>query len=114
MLTKEQNEIIELMKSKESDYRVVAVNSVAGAGKTYTAKKIVEALNPKRGLYTAFNKAIVDDSRSKITSIEVRTIHSLAYKFAENKNVKNLSYMDIIENITYSNKNYLIKILDKY
>lgn len=114
MLTKEQNEIIELMKSKESDYRVVAVNSVAGAGKTYTAKKIVEALNPKRGLYTAFNKAIVDDSRSKITSIEVRTIHSLAYKFAENKSVKNLTYMDIIENITYSNKYDLIKILDMF
>lgn len=112
MLTIEQNEIIEIMKSKESDYKVVAVNSVAGAGKTYTAKQIVDALKPKKGLYTAFNKAIVDESRSKITSIEVRTIHSLAYKYAKNKNVKNLTYNDIVEKLSYSEKNKLIQILN--
>ncbi len=112
MLTIEQNEIIEIMKSKESDYKVVAVNSVAGAGKTYTAKQIVDALKPKKGLYTAFNKAIVDESRSKITSIEVRTIHSLAYKYAKNKNVKNLTYNDIVEKLSYSEKNELIQILN--
>ena len=112
MLTIEQNEIIEIMKSKESNYKVVAVNSVAGAGKTYTAKQIVDALKPKKGLYTAFNKAIVDESRSKITSIEVRTIHSLAYKYAKNKNVKNLTYNDIVEKLSYSEKNELIQILN--
>lgn len=71
LLTKEQQAIIDTLKSPESNNRIVAVNSVAGAGKTYTAKAIAEALKPAKGLYTAYNKAIVEDSKKKIKNIDV-------------------------------------------
>lgn len=66
LLTSEQQAIINILKSSESDNRIVAVNSVAGAGKTYTAKAIAQALKPATGLYTAYNKAIVEDSKKKL------------------------------------------------
>ena len=53
LLTNEQQAIIDILKSPKSDNRIVAVNSVAGAGKTYTAKAIAEALKTVKGLKQA-------------------------------------------------------------
>lgn len=113
-LTIEQQAIIDILKSSESDNRIVAVNSVAGAGKTYTAKAIAEALQPATGLYTAYNKAIVEDSKKKIKNIDVRTLHSLAYKYSPNKNISNMNYKTINENLEYSEKREIIDLLSDF
>ncbi|MDE7314323.1 MAG: AAA family ATPase [Mucispirillum sp.] len=114
LLTKEQQAIIDILKSTKSNNRIVAVNSVAGAGKTYTAKAIAEALKPANGLYTAYNKAIVADSKKKIKNIDVRTLHSLAYKYSPNKKVDNLTYRSIKEDISYKEKRQIIELLEKF
>lgn len=114
LLTNEQQAIIDILKSPKSDNRIVAVNSVAGAGKTYTAKAIAEALKPVKGLYTAYNKAIVEDSRKKIKNIDVRTLHSLALKYSPNKNLGNLNYKSITEDLTYRAKKDIIDLLEGF
>ena len=59
----------------------IAVNALAGTGKTTTLRLISEAVAPKRGHYVAFNKAIVDDAKSKFSSnINCVTAHGLAYR----------------------------------
>ena len=57
------------------------VSAVAGSGKTHTLGGIASAVNPKKGLYIAFNKSVADEARLKFPrNIECKTIHSLAYK----------------------------------
>ena len=114
LLTKEQQAIIDILKSPESNNRIVAVNSVAGAGKTYTAKAIAESLKPANGLYTAYNKAIVEDSKKKIKNIDVRTLHSLALRYSPNKKVDNFTYKSIKENIDYKEKRSIMELLEGF
>lgn len=114
LLTKEQQAIIDVLKSSESDNCIVAVNSVAGAGKTYTAKAIAEALKPANGLYTAYNKAIVEDSKKKIKNIDVRTLHSLALKYSPNKKVEIFTYKSIKEDIDYKAKRSIMELLENF
>ena len=114
LLTKEQQAIIDILKSPESNNRIVAVNSVAGAGKTYTAKAIAEALKPAKGLYTAYNKAIVEDSKKKIKNIDVRTLHSLALRYSPNKKLENFTYRSIKENLDYKGKRSIMELLEGF
>lgn len=59
----------------------IAVNALAGTGKTTTLRLISESVSPKRGCYIAFNKSIVDEARSKFPSnITCSTAHGLAFK----------------------------------
>ena len=56
------------------------IQAGAGCGKTSTLKLIAEALDPRSGLFVAFNRGIVDEARTKMPhNVEVRTFHSLAY-----------------------------------
>jgi hypothetical protein len=75
--TDEQRQIITAMDGTGD----IAVNALAGTGKTTTLRLISEAVAPKRGHYVAFNKAIVDDAKSKFSSnINCVTAHGLAYR----------------------------------
>ena len=111
--TKEQETIIQYALSKEG---ILLVPAGAGCGKTFLSLKIVEAMNPRRGLYTAFNKAIVEDSIEKFrnTHMECRTLHSLARKYAEPMDIRELSYNDIKENISYPDKAMLLEHINEF
>lgn len=75
--TEEQQQIIAAMDGDDD----IAINALAGTGKTTTLRLISEKIAPKRGHYIAFNKAIVDEARSKFSSnITCTTAHSLAFK----------------------------------
>lgn len=73
--TPEQVAIIDSSKSGES----LAVNAVAGAGKTSTLKLLADANSHRTGRYVAFNKAIVVEAERKFpANVACSTIHSAA------------------------------------
>lgn len=113
--TKEQNDILNILLSDESNNKIVTVNAVAGSGKTATCKAIIDTLNPNKGFYTAFNTGIVRDSQNRFgNKVEVKTLHALAYKYCKRKNLKELSYQDITEPVDYYVKYEVIKHLDNF
>ena len=77
--TKQQQAAIDTVLS--SDVSLVKIQAVAGAGKTFTLIELAKELNPKTGIYLAYNKAIADEASQKFkgTNIQCSTIHSLAY-----------------------------------
>lgn len=88
MFTEEQQLIIDAVIHSDGS-KIIGVNAVAGSGKSTTAKGIIDAVRPKNGLYTAFNKSVIDSAKKKMKNIDCRTLHSLAYKY--------LNYRDIAE-----------------
>lgn len=114
-LTDEQNNIIDVVCGKDSSGKVVAVNAVAGSGKTTTALEIVKAYNPKKAFYSAFNKAIVLDGSKKFgRAVECKTTHAFAFKYVKPKNIDNFTYEHIEENINFKQKRAVITCLDGY
>lgn len=116
MFTQEQQNIIDLVLSSESDNKIVAVDAVAGSGKSSTAKGIIETFKPKKGFYTAFNKSVVEEAKVKLKqfNIDIKTMHSFAYQYAGYKNIKELSYNSLPKDIDYSIKTTIIEALDKF
>ena len=113
-LTKEQQYVIDTLLSK-NDGRIVAVNSVAGSGKSSTARALVEAYEPKNGFLFAFNRAIIEDTKKKMGKlINCSTIHSLAYKYIQPGKIEELNYQTITEPISYEDKATVISILDDF
>lgn len=114
-LTQEQQRVVDTVCSS-TDNRIIAVNSIAGSGKTSTGEAVIRAYQPKNGFYTAFNKAIVTDSAKKFGNlIDARTIHSLAYKYVKpNKSIEDLNYSTITEDIAYDDKAIIIDALDDF
>ena len=78
-LTTEQQEVVDTAKLPH--VTLVKVQACAGAGKTATLIELSKQLEPKSGMYLAYNKAIATEAAGKFagTPIECRTIHSLAY-----------------------------------
>jgi superfamily I DNA/RNA helicase len=75
--TDEQSRIVEAV-CRDSD---LSINALAGTGKTTTLKMIADELTSRRGHYIAFNRAIVDEARSKFPStIQCVTAHGLAFR----------------------------------
>ena len=76
-LTDEQLAAVQAVKTAGS----VAIEALAGAGKTSTLVAVAEALSDKRGMYVSFNKAIALEAAEKFTlgNVECRTAHSLAF-----------------------------------
>lgn len=82
-LTDEQEDAVRLFLEGED----LAVVAGAGAGKTSTILLAANALldhptrSGEKGLYLAFNRSIVDEAKRKMPRhVDVRTIHSLAYR----------------------------------
>lgn len=113
MLTEEQQLVVDTVCS--SDDRIIAVNSIAGSGKTSTGDAVIRALKPAKGFYTAFNKAIVTDSASRFGNlITCKTIHALAWQYIRPSKIEELSVATIIENIAYEDKQAVIDLLDMF
>lgn len=115
MLTAEQQMVVDTVCST-SDNRIIAVNSIAGSGKTSTGEAVIRAYKPKNGFYTAFNKAIVEDSKRRFGSlIDAKTVHALAYKYVKpTESIEDLNYLTIKENISYEDKAIIIDALDDF
>lgn len=74
--TEEQIKCIEACRK----HKKVKINARAGAAKTTTLCMIAED-NPVKSLMLVFNKAAKEDAEDRVPShVEVRTVHSLAYK----------------------------------
>ena len=113
-LTEEQLAIIDAIK----DYDKVAINAIAGSGKTTMLTEISRALKIKKGLYLAYNKSIADEAKTKFPSeIECRTIHSLAYRFVVGKRklqIGTFSFRDIRERMPFERKILFIEVFNSY
>ena len=79
VLTDEQQKIIEKcreLKPGES----LKIDACAGSGKTATLIEIARAIPQARFIYLAFNKAIVENAKTRFPhNVTIRTTHSLAY-----------------------------------
>ena len=94
-LTQEQTDILSSLR----DFNQVKIFAFAGTGKTTTLKAVANAYPQARILYLAFNKAIEQEAKNKFPrNVEVRTIHSLAYKYiGRNYRIQNLNTTIISE-----------------
>ena len=112
-LTPEQADIMDFIPGLNG---ILLVSAGAGSGKTFLAEKITRSVKPKKGLYTAFNKAIVQSGidRFKGTNMECKTLHALAYKYVQPGKIDDLTYTCIKENITYQKKAQIIKAIDMF
>ncbi len=112
--TDEQKEII--AEISNGDGRIILANSKAGTGKSSTARLAVNTIRPKRGLYTAFNKAIVEEGKDLFpTNIECRTLHSLALSYVQPKlPIEPFTYLCIKERLNYPAKSKVIKAIDEF
>jgi len=109
-LTNEQQEVIKAI----ANHKMVKVIARAGCGKTHSALAVVDYYSPNKGLYFAFNKAIVVEGNSKFPpNIECRTIHALALKYSGLK-VGTFSYHNIHEKLQYLDKRAIITTIDKF
>lgn len=59
----------------------IAVEALAGTGKTSTLKLLADSKVGLKGTYVAFNKSIVDEAKAKFpSSVRCNTAHGLAYQ----------------------------------
>jgi len=115
--TEEQTAILEAVKDKS--IRLLKVQAVAGAGKTFVLKEIVKQYRPNKGCYTAFNKEIVEDSRRSFPDdiVDVSTMHAIAYKYVVKPNklkIEDFTYMCIEEDISPRAKSEVMKYMDDF
>jgi len=112
-LTLEQQAIPEYLKNNDG---ILLVDAKAGVGKSHTAYKTVEYLNPNKVLYTAFNKAIIQEGKELFPSnVECRTLHSLALAAVKPKlPIEDFTYTCIKEDISYFYKGIIINAIDEF
>ena len=112
--TPEQADVADWMAENNG---IMLVNAGAGSGKSTIARQIVYELKPASGIYTAFNKAIVEEGITKFsnTPIQCKTFHALAYQYVKPKKpIQAFTYKCIREKITYTEKRKIITILDLF
>lgn len=114
MLTDEQQLVVDTVCSS-NDNRIIAVNSIAGSGKTSTGDAIIRAVQPKNGFYTAFNRAIVTNSAARFGNlVKCKTVHALAWQYIRPSSIEEFTPNSIKENISYEDKLTVINILDGF
>ena len=111
--TPEQHDILDFIPEYDG---IVLVSAGAGTGKSFMSRKVTDLLSPKKGLYTAFNKAIVveGEDRFKGTNVVCKTMHALAHSYVRPGNLGDLTYTCITENVTYARKALIIKAIDMF
>ena len=110
--TPEQIEILYDLKENDG---IRLVSAGAGSGKTWLSKQIITELNPKSVLYTAFNKAIVQEGvdRFKGLNVTCKTFHALAYHYVKPTSpINDLTYSCIEEDISYAKRGVIINTIN--
>ena len=89
--TKQQQAVIDAVINNDG---LVKTSAVAGSGKTFTLVELANELQPKSGLYLAYNKSISEEATQKFkgTNIKCSTIHSLAYNAVVRQYGLNVGY----------------------
>ena len=74
--TPEQHEMVDWMQENDG---ILLVEAGPGCGKTFMSREVVETLKPKSFLYTAFNKAIVEEGVARFNGLGgvCKTMHAL-------------------------------------
>jgi superfamily I DNA/RNA helicase len=114
--TNEQQYILD--EVKKDSCSLLKVNSVAGSGKTSVLIGIAEVINPKNGIYLAYNKAISLEAKKKFPkNITCMTTHSLAYQNTISQfglTVGFFNWKTITEKIKYEFKLIIIDIMNDF
>lgn len=101
---------------------ILLVEAGPGTGKSFMSREVTEVLKPNSCLYTAFNKAIVEEgvARFRGLNVDCKTMHALAYQFVRQSwkvkrlSINDVSYRCITEKITYREKAKIISAIDKF
>lgn len=111
--TQEQQAVIDYACTESG---ILLVPAGAGCGKTFISTKIIKRLNPNKALYTAFNKAIVEESIEKFrgSNVQSKTLHALALSYVRPKKIEELSYNCITENISYPDKAEVLEAINLF
>lgn len=112
--TPEQADVVDHMIVRDG---IVLVEAGAGSGKSFMSRQIVQELPITSGIYTAFNKAIVEEGVDRFagTPVECKTLHALAYRYVNpTMKIESFSYKCITEKITYTEKRKIIDVLDTF
>lgn len=112
--TKEQKRIIDHVAN---NFGILLIEAGPGTGKTSTSIEIIKTIKPEMCLYTAFNKAIVEDSKTKMEQygVQCKTFHALAYQYVKPlKPISELTYLCITEDLTYPDKNKVITAINAF
>lgn len=112
--TPEQHEILDYFAETDG---ILLVSAGAGTGKSFMAKQVAEMIKPRTGLYTAFNKAIVEEgvARFKDTNMECKTLHALAYKHVRpRQDIQDITYSCITDHISYKMKSEIIQAINMF
>ena len=112
-LTPEQFNVKEYVINTNS---IVLVAAKGGTGKSFMARHLVKVLEPKKVLYTAFNKAIVKEQEGIFPSnVECKTLHALAYKYTQPKeDIHPLDYKDFPKGLSYKSKYEVKEALEEF
>ena len=129
-LTNEQLDILDYVSHhlETETPTTVAIEAVAGSGKTSTLVEIANLLdNTSHNLYLAYNKSIAVEASNKFpVNTECKTTHSLAYgpiithgldmdgETGSKREVTPFTFRSITENIPYEEKNLIVKMLEKF
>ena len=97
----------------------LTITAFAGAAKTSTLAMLANAYPDKTFLYLAFNKAIVEEARSKFPqNVTIKTTHSLAYSHTVGKRRVRSNYRaaEIAEmfKLEYDVANHVLSVFDYY
>ncbi len=112
--TPEQADVLDHMAEEDG---ILLVEAGAGCGKSFMAKQVTQLIQPSRGLYTAFNKAIVEEGVARFagTNMECKTLHALAYKNVKpEKEIHDITYSCIEEDIAYRQKYEIINAINMF
>ena len=119
-LTDEQKKIICTSKDMERG-ETILITACAGSGKTFTLTEVAKANPGKKFLYLAYNKSAATDAAKKFPgNVEVRTVHSAAYKAMvsngpyKKRELKNIRVYDIMSVLKTDDIHAAKKMLEKY
>ena len=120
--TPEQHEILDWFAEPQEiipEYNgaVLLVEAGAGSGKSFMAERVVAQEKPRKGLYVAFNKAVVLEGKARFkgTPIDSNTFHALAYQNVKpKKDINDLTYTSIKEKLSYSDKYSVIDAINLF
>lgn len=111
-------EMLEIINSTE---RRICVQAKAGTGKTSTIREYIKSHNKERILYLVFSaemKKEAEKSYKGLDNCEIRTIHSLAYRWWVNTNrntrYKGLDNLEIMKKLRDTSQLEIREILKKY